>query len=129
MSEGLSRLSSPVKSATKASKAKSSAKEEAPGAWGFASALSAIILLVALAIGFFLLAKTGADFKAGQASVKEAFKAAREGLDDLYSLSKGYLDSLDMLKRAAEEWQNVFGRTGGKIKASPVEPAEGVHHQ
>ena len=35
-------------------------------------------------------------------------------MDELYSLSKGYVVSLELLKKATEELQQVFGAAGGK---------------
>ena len=46
--------------------------------------------------------------------VNELFKTAKGSLDELYSLSKGYVVSLELLKKATEELQQVFGAAGGK---------------
>ena len=119
--EGFSRpfspIKSPAKSPAKARVNKGSSKKKAgktsTGGPGFMSAFSVIALIIALAVGVFFFV-TSEDAKTGHERVTELFKTAKGSLDELYSLSKGYVVSLELLKKATEELQQVFGAAGGK---------------
>ncbi|QDZ22661.1 hypothetical protein A3770_08p51790 [Chloropicon primus] len=124
LSEGLSRPKpfSPVKTP----KAKSPKKEggrrgsaSSSSGKGSFSVVSVLVLLAALAIGVFFFLSTE-DTKAGHEKVNELFETARDSVNELYLVTKGYIETLDLLKRATEEFQNVFGGTSSSGGCKPV---------
>merc|ERR1719375_2398364 len=123
LSEGLSRpkpfspVKTPIAKSPKKAKGRRGSASSSSGKGSF-SMVSVLVLLVALVIGVFFFLSTE-DTKAGHKKVNELFETARDSVNELYLVTKGYIETLDLLKRATEEFQNVFGGTSSSGGCKP----------